>query len=272
LNNKNVTLFKEIVHNKNVNKNLMELGINSKDNIEDFSSDEVVIIRAHGEPKSTFEYLDKKGIVYFDCTCTNVKKIHELVEEFSKKGYLNIIIGKYGKKSGVMHPEVLGTAGWSETEVIFIEEDDDIEKLKKYKNKKFYLTCQTTFNENKADLFIEKIKDILIKNNNIIEVNKSICNAQKMINSSSKELAENVDLMLVVGSKHSSNTVELHKNLSKFCRAIFIDDVNKWQELLESENIILTKDIKIGITAGASTDPEELSALKLMIEKEIKEV
>lgn len=264
------TLFKEIVHNKNVNENLRKLGIEFKENIEDLNINETVIIRAHGEPKSTFEYLDKKGISYIDCTCINVKNIHKLVEEFSNNGYVNVIIGKYGKTTGVMHPEVLGTAGWSKTDVVFIEDEEDVEKLTNLENQKFYVTCQTTFNEQKADILIQEIEKQLANKNNIVEINKSICFAQKAINMSSKKLAEQSDLMIVVGSKNSSNTTELYKNLCNVCKTIFVDDINKWQSILKEEGVKILKNTKIGITAGASTDPEELEILKKSIEYFIK--
>ena len=255
-NNNSVTLFKEIVHNENVNLSLKNIGIAFKDKIEDLSSDELVIIRAHGEPKKTFEYINKKGISYIDCTCVNVKNIHNLVEEYSKNGYTNIIIGKYGKVSKTMHPEILGTIGWSQSEPILIEDEEDLKKIENFKNQKFYLTCQTTFNELKADKLIEKITEILQNNNNLITINKSICSAQKVINESSMQLANISDLMLVVGSKSSSNTTELYNNLKNICTTVFIDDINNYKQILKNENITFSKNTKIGITAGASTDPE----------------
>ena len=89
---KKVTIFKEIVHNKNVNSYLEAIGANSEESLENLTGDSVVIIRAHGEPPETFEHLKNKGIDFRDCTCFNVKKIHEKVEEFSSKGYKIVII------------------------------------------------------------------------------------------------------------------------------------------------------------------------------------
>ena len=154
-------------------------------------------------------------------------------------------------------------------EDILIEDEEDLSKLENFKNKQFYLTCQTTFNEAKADVLIEKITKILEIGNNLLHINKSICNAQKVINQSAKTLAENCNLMLVVGSKTSSNTTELFNNLKPICKTVFIDNIENWKNILENENIKISKETKIGITAGASTDPKELKNLKLKIEGEI---
>lgn len=267
--NANVFLFKEIVHNENVNSHLKSLGIGIKHSLDEFNLGDTIIIRAHGEPPETYEYLNRHNISYIDCTCVNVKQIHDFVNKYSANGFTNIIIGKYGRNNSKMHPEIAGTIGWSKTPVILIETEEDCEKLRDAKNQKFYLTCQTTFNENNAKNLIQKIELLLSKNNNELVVNFSVCGAGKAINLSSSELAKKVDLMLVVGSKTSSNTTELYNNLSKICKTIFIDNTENWKELVEKENITLTKEIKIGITAGASTDPEELKNLKNKIEGEI---
>lgn len=108
----NVVLFKQILHNKETIKYLEDLGIVTKQNLFDLTSDDYVIIRAHGEPKSTYTYLNAHNIKYLDCTCPNVLSINKLVESKQKDGYKIIIIGKYGYKTGKIHPEVYATSGW----------------------------------------------------------------------------------------------------------------------------------------------------------------
>ena len=126
-----------------------------------------------------------------------------------------------------------------------------------------------TFNLKKADKLIEKIKAITKENNNQLVVNKSICNAQKQINISSAELAKNSDVMIVVGGKNSSNSIELFNNVSSICPSIFIEDINNWKTAIEQANIKLSTDTRIGITAGASTNKEELFELKQKIENHL---
>lgn len=261
---KKVTIFKEIVHNKNVNSYLSDIGANCEDDIDNLPTDNTIIIRAHGEPPKTYDFLQKNNLEYVDCTCPNVSKIHDDVKEYSSMGYKIIILGKYKAK---MHPEVLGTIGWAGSEVVLIEDDNDLEKLNEYKNDKFYLVCQTTFNMAKADALICQIEKILKDNSNSIIVNKSLCNAQRVINSSSVELAKNSDIMIVVGGANSSNSIELYNNVKNYCQSIFIEDINTYKEVLKANKIELNANYRVGITAGASTMKEELFSLKTLIER-----
>ena len=188
--NHKTVLYKEIVHNKNVNKMLSDLGVKTINNLSDANHDELIILRAHGEPPETYEYLNSNNLSFSDCTCSNVTKIHELVKENSDNGYTVILIGKYGKDNGKVHPEVFGTIGWCSSEPILIEDNSDLQKLVDIKNTKLFLICQTTFNESKADSLIESISQICKTNNNKLVINKSICNAQKAINIASVNLAK----------------------------------------------------------------------------------
>lgn len=266
----NVTLFKEIVHNKNVNQKLCNLGISIIDNLEQLQAGSHLVLRAHGEPPTTYEFLKTNNINYSDCTCHNVTKIHEQVLHFSEQGYKIVIIGKYGKQNNKFHPEVFGTIGWCQTEPILIEDEEDVLKLDEFQKDKFYLVCQTTFNEKKADELINRITGICSKTNSKLIVNKSICFAQKSINISSVNLAKNRDIMIIVGGKNSSNSLELFNNISSHAPSIFIEDINTWKDELTKQNISYNKNTKFGITAGASTLKEELSELKQLIESELK--
>ena len=261
--NNSVTLFKEIVHNKNVNNKLKQKGVMFAETKEELSPNSTAIIRAHGEPPETYEYLNTKGIPFIDCTCINVKKIHEDVKKYSEDGYTIAILGKFDEETGVIHPEVEGTIGWCKTPPILISKKEHITKLDSVTGK-LYAICQTTFNEKKAD---EILDQIVYRYNSKLEIvtNKSICNAQKLINQSSAELASNSNLMFVVGGKHSSNTIELANNISKITKTIFLENIEEFESELKANNIILTKDTKIGLTAGASTERSELETLKNML-------
>ena len=262
-------LFKEIVHNKNVNQMLDNLGIRTVENLSLVNKGEVVILRAHGEPPETYTYLQTNNIDFVDCTCPNVTKIHEQVHKFSQEGYKIIILGKYGKSNGKTHPEVFGTIGWCEETPILIEDEEDVSILGNYQNDKFYLICQTTFNLNKADKIIEQVSNICKSNNCELIINKSICNAQKAINIASVKLANQSDIMIVVGGKNSSNSLELFNNLKNHTQTIFIENIEDWKNELISQNIPFSNETKFGLTAGASTLTEELLKLKELIEIEL---
>lgn len=268
----NVALLKSIVHNKNVNNMLKNLGAVIIEKPIDAKKNQIVIIRAHGEPPETYEVLKNSKLKYIDCTCKNVQKIHECVYQKHKDGFCNIIIGKYGKHSGEIHPEVFGTLGYAGENAILIEDEDDLIKISNSKEKKFYLTCQTTFKMDLVDKFIKQITDICKAGGKQLEVSRTICGAQIAINKSSLELAASKDIMIVVGGKNSSNTVELYKKLSEASNCVFIEDINDWKSAFDEKNIVLSSDIKIGITAGASTMRSELVDLKNMIEKEIEKI
>ncbi len=263
---KAVTIFKEIVHNKTVNNHLKNLGAVFADDINDLSPNSTIIIRAHGEPPETYNYLKQNNISFKDCTCPNVENIHKAVQEYSKNGYHIILLGKFHK---AIHPEVAGTIGWANGKEILIETNEDLESLNELKNSKVYLVCQTTFNMKAADDLIEKIEAICNKNNNDLVINKSICSAQKSINMSSQELAKNSDLMIVVGGKNSSNSLELFNNIKTLCPSIFIEDINTYKQALKEINFKLNKNTRVGITAGASTMKEELEILKKNIENDL---
>ena len=118
----------------------------------------------------------------------------------------------------------------------------------------------------KSEKLIEQIQTITNSNGCEIVINKSICNAQKQINLSSAELAKNSDTMIVVGGKNSSNSIELFNNVNSICPSIFIEEIDDWKSAFDSSNISISKNTKIGITAGASTNKDELFALKQKIE------
>lgn len=260
---KDVVLFKEIVHNKNVNKMLKERGAEFCENLSDLKSEKTVLIRAHGEPKSTFEFLEKNNIDFADCTCIKVKQIHSAVEKFYNLGYRIILIGKYGKKSNVMHPEVFGTLGYCDNNAILIEDEDDLKKISRKNGEKYYLVCQTTFKSDAAEDLIEKIRRKLQPCE--LVVNKSLCSFQNMILDSSRELAKTKDITIVVGGANSSNSYHLYSALAKDFKTIFIEDINSWQSELYRANIAYDKSSSFCLTAGASTQREELADLKNLI-------
>ncbi len=231
--NKNVYIYKEILHNNYVVNELNKIGIKIIDNLDNLTKDDIVIIRAHGESKSTFDYLDSKGIKYYDATCINVKKIHDIVLE-KKKDYKIIIVGKK------LHPEVIATNGWVDDSAIIIENEDDYKLLDK--NTNYYLVSQTTVNVED----VNKLKEYMNKNNIHYEFKDTICNYQKLIQLSSVELAKKMNIMIVIGGKNSSNTKELFNISSKYTTTYLIQDVNDLKDIsIDGE--------RIGIMGGAST-------------------
>ena len=255
-----VVLYKELLHNPLVMQSLLKDARLIED-IDKVNSDEYVIIRAHGEPKSTYDKLDAKNIAYSDCICPNVKRIHKLVYDKDTSGYKVIVIGKYGKGVKPMHPEVYGICGWC-TDPILIQDEEDLVKLDSITTPCFAV-CQTTFPLDKAEKLFTKIKEIFTNKNVELVIENTICNGQRLINESSVELAKNVDFMIVVGGKHSSNSVELYNNVSTYVKSIFVETEDECIETLQKENLLPNIfNIRVGITAGASTEKEVLENIK----------
>ncbi len=264
---KNVVLFKEILHNKRVVQDLNKLNIIQKEELEELKQGDYVILRAHGEGKGTYRYLESKHIDYLDCTCPNVLHINKLVEQKDKEGYKIILIGKYGYKTGKMHPEVLGTSQWC-NDPIMIEEEEEIDNLN-LSFDKYFLVVQTTFSREKAIKMIEKISNKIIQAGKIFEYKDTTCSAQRTINEKSVILAKEVDKMIVVGGKNSSNTKELFNNVSKYKTSFFAESMSDVVKLIENKSI--KKGDFIGLTGGASTTLKELEEIKDYILKSLND-
>lgn len=248
---RNVYIFKEILHNNYVVNELNKIGIRIIDTLDNLTKNDIVIIRAHGEPKSTFDYLEKKHIEYYDATCVTVKRVHDIVLN-KMKDYKIIIVGKKE------HPEVVATNGWANNDAVLIETEDDYNKLDK--NEKYFLVSQTTVSVNT----VNKLKQYMDKNNIKYEYENTICNYQKLIQSSSVELAKNMDMMIVIGGKNSSNTKELFNECSKVAKSYFFSDIEEFYDFIKNKKFKPTD--KIGFTGGASTMKAQIEEYSNLLE------
>jgi 4-hydroxy-3-methylbut-2-enyl diphosphate reductase len=229
-----------IVHNDEVVKDLEEKGvkvINSKEELENLSSGKV-IIRAHGVSKEICSLIENKGLECIDATCPFVKRIHNIVEKESAEGRHIIIIGNDG------HPEVEGIKGWSLTPATVIESEEETTNFKAKKGEKLCVVSQTTFNYKKfkylVEIFQKKGYDIIVAN--------TICNATQERQKEAMELAANVDVMIVIGGFHSSNTRKLYELCKGKCEKTY------YIQTLADLQIDIPNSVElVGITAGAST-------------------
>lgn len=257
---KKIVVYKEILHNKKIIEDLKNKNIECIDSLQNIDENTIVVIRAHGEGESTYKYLEDKNIEYYDATCKNVLRIHDII---SKKYYQNYEIIIIGKKVGEneYHPEVSGSNGWCQNNAIIIDSINDVEKLE-ITNDNILIICQTTFGEREAIEISEKIKE-KYKNKNVEFVN-SICNAQKMIQKHSIEVAKKCDYMIIIGGKNSSNTNELYKLCNDVCESVKVSDISELLVWLKTAKI--SSDTNIGISGGASTPKSEIEKYKQLIE------
>ncbi len=237
---KPIYTYGPIIHNEEVIKDMKKKGveiIRDEDDLKEIQSG-VVIIRSHGVPKRIQEMLEKQGLCCVDATCPFVKKIHRIVEEESKAGKHIIIIGDAN------HPEVQGIKGWSSTEVTVIKTEEEAIGFEMPENTEICIVSQTTFNYNKFKYLVE----IISKKNYNINVLNTICSATKERQTEAESIANEVDVMIVIGDKHSSNTQKLFEICSKACTNTY------YIQTLEDLDVNQLKSVRtVGITAGAST-------------------
>lgn len=231
--------YGELLHNEYALKLLEEHGVHAIKTLDEYTGEKLVI-RSHGVGKSVYEELKKKGVDYIDATCIFVKKIHQIVAEFYAKGYRIIIVGNSN------HPEVIGINGWCENSAIII---DNVENLTLDNRYNYCVVSQTTFDKNKY----ENIAKFLEKCLKTVVIHNTICYTTYSRQKEAETLSQECDVMLVIGSKTSSNTRKLFDISSSHCEhTYFISTLSDLRSVNVAKNIK-----KLGIIAGAST-PEEL--------------
>ncbi len=196
-----------------------------------------MIIRSHGVSKSVYDEAKLKGIPIIDTTCPFVRKIHYLANKCYEDGKQLIVIGDKN------HPEIIGINGWSSHSAIIAKNLDDIYNISFDTEKDYFIVAQTTMNEKEFDAIIEYIASLGIS----YEVENTICSATRVRQESARDLAKRVELMIVIGGKHSSNT----QKLVKICQGIV--DTFSIETKEDLDRGLLAKYTSIGITAGAST-------------------
>lgn len=226
-----------LIHNKQAVDKYKEKGLIEKDVLEKIPNNSKVIIRSHGVAKEVYTNSEYKNLKIVDTTCPFVTKIHNIVKEFYDKGYKIIIVGN------AEHPEIIGINGWCNNEAIVINSYKEIENYLFDNNYKYCVVSQTTANLEFFDTLIKKLGSI-IEN---LTVKNTICSATKERQLSAIDLAKEVDCMIVIGGKHSSNT----QKLVSICEDIVPTFSIETKEDLNKENL---QGYKVaGVTAGAST-------------------
>lgn len=246
---KQIYCLGELVHNKQVMNEIEKQGIKLIEDINEVPNNSKVIIRAHGVVKEIYEIAKEKNIELVDYTCPNVLKIHEVASKYKKENYYIFVIGNK------THPETIGTISYCGNNYSCIETEDDIndsiESLKESKIKDLLLIVQTTFSEAKFKLIKEKIEETI--NDINIVVKNTICAATSTRQKETENLSKEVDCMIIIGGKNSSNTKKLYELAEKNCqKAIAIET----KEELNKEELLKYK--KIGIMAGASTPKKNI--------------
>jgi len=225
----------ELIHNRLEIERLKSFGIEFVESVESLERGETIIIRSHGIPPKTMKRIGEKGLKAVDATCPFVKDVHEKAVRLEEEKYPVCILGNPN------HPEVIGIAGHVK-EPLIVNSIDELEDFPKMD--RLGVVCQTTleqeFLKRAVAILVEKVKDLKVFN--------TICRATQIRQDEARKLSSEVDLMIVIGGRNSSNTTKLYR-ISK--------SVNPKTYHVESAEEI--KDSwfngvkSVGVTAGAST-------------------
>ena len=244
----------EVVHNKFVVNGLKDRGAVFVDELHEVPDDATVIFSAHGVSKAVRNEAKERGLKVFDATCPLVTKVHMEVSRASRKGVECVLIGHAG------HPEVEGTMGQydsAEGGIYLVESPEDVAALTVKNPDALHYCSQTTLSVDDTSDVIDALKT---KFPAIEGPRKDdICYATQNRQDAVRSIAEQVDLLLVVGAKNSSNSNRLRELAEKIgTTSYLIDTANDIDEAW------LKDTLKVGVTAGASA-PEVL--VKQVIEQ-----
>ncbi len=243
-----VYVVHEIVHNQRVVEDLRSRGAVFVETLDEVPADAVTVFSAHGVSERMIKNAEDRGLEVINATCPLVTKVHLEVVRNAKAGNEVVLIGHAG------HPEVNGTLGHFDRsfggEIYLVQDEKDVEALHVRNPSRLTYVTQTTLSVDDTKIIVTALKK------RFPEINEprrdDICYATQNRQSAVRKLANRVDLLIVVGARNSSNSNRLrevgeHMGVNSF----LVEDAN------DLDLSWFTSDLRIGITAGAST-PEIL--------------
>jgi len=250
----------EIVHNRHVVQRLKEKGAIFIEDLADVPRGARLIYSAHGVSPAVREEAKARGLIEIDATCGLVTKVHSAAKRFAQKGYRIILIGHRA------HVEIIGTAGEAPEVTTIVETVEDVHRLTfTQEDKLFYITQTTLSLDDVADI-TKALHDRYPR----IETlpSSSICYATTNRQMALREIAEQTDLILVIGDPKSSNSNRLREVAERRCVPAYL--INGPEEIHASW---MKGVVTIGLTAGAST-PEDIVQLCIerLVEYGVREV
>ena len=255
---KNISVLGELIHNTHVINELEKLGIKTLTEIPELG-DGICVVRSHGESPEVFEKIKQAGFEPVDLTCPDVKKVQQKAIELAKDGYFVVIVGKSE------HPEVIAIKANAQLYTDKVVVAASIEQLEPYKveiksHRKVGVVVQTTQRITTLNSIVEYLTSISKE----LHIANTICASTAMRQAEAKELAQDSDLVIVVGSKKSANTTHLAEILKDITNTIHIeneDELDNYSDLINSSH-------KISVTAGASTPQDIIENVLNKLRKE----
>ena len=243
--NNELTIVGQLVHNPQVSDSLKKNGVSLVPGIEDIDKIKTkkVMITAHGAAEKTKQRLQDAGFIVYDASCPLVMRVHQTIKSLVTKGYFPVVIGQKD------HVEVKGIVGDLDDHLV-INSEEDFPNIEKSGNRKLGIVTQTTQQRDKVEALVEKVRAL----DYVDEVSfvNTICQPTHDRQVAVHELADQVDLMIVIGGYNSSNT----KKLVHVCgeKGIEAHHIESFDQL--HKNWFVNKQ-HVGITAGTST-PENV--------------
>ena len=247
----------EIIHNESVNEKLKSAGVITVTNLDDerLKNGDTLLIRTHGEPKSTFIKAENMGLNVIDCTCPFVKEIQKIVEKHHSDGYTIVIVGDKD------HPEVIGINGWCENCANIV---NSLDELNAVQGEKLCVVVQTTYSEEKFDYLIKNFNQDGAKT---VDIFKTICYTTTKRQTEADDISKSCDAVLVLGGAKSNNTSKLYDICRKNCKNTF-----RIVRPSEFDFKLLKNYKKVGVVFGASTPIEQFREVVSYMENITEEV
>jgi len=237
-----------LIHNPGAVAALEERGVSVADSVDDVSEG-TLVIRTHGVDPSRVATARAKGLSVVDATCPFVSTAQRHAADLANSGYSVLIVGE------ARHPEVEGILAYTDGRAVAIERVEDLPDA--LPSRRIGIVVQTT----QSVSLLEDVVTALLPRVNELRVFNTICSATAKRQHAADELARDVDVMVVVGGKNSGNT----SRLAEICAAVN-ERVHHVETPSELEPDWFAGAETVGITAGASTPAEQISAVIAAIE------
>jgi 4-hydroxy-3-methylbut-2-enyl diphosphate reductase len=239
-----VYVRKQIVHNKHVVEDLLARGAIFVEDVEEVPEGALTVFSAHGVSPKVRSDAQARHLQTIDATCPLVTKVHREAVKFAGEGYTIVLVGHAG------HEEVEGTTGEAPDRIVLVESERDVDELRVEDPERVAYVTQTTLSVDETGAIVERLRERFPRI--VGPRTDDICYATTIRQAAVKQMARACDLMLVVGSRNSSNSVRLVEVARDFgAEAYLIDNAGEVREKwLEGKRVV-------GISSGASA-PENL--------------
>jgi 4-hydroxy-3-methylbut-2-enyl diphosphate reductase len=250
---KKIQTYGSLIHNIPVLNDLAAKGIGQVTSLSSIDKTKTLCIRTHGIPRDIERRLRRRGVPTLDATCPLVKKGQKIIERLGRAGNRVLIVGDKD------HPEIIAARSYARN-VTIINSLAEARALPRCREAS--VVAQTTLNTG----FFKEVVSVLMDKSETLHVFNTICQATQDRQEAVKKLAPEVDAIIVVGSNISSNTKKLYQIAREKNKNAM--QVETCDDLHDKRTLARLKKFRsIGISAGASTSPQELENVKIFLQK-----